>query len=108
MAPGSLSLDVGQLVASGGAPVCTGWYGTVTHVGSVDGEPLLTITSSSPAPDDPAQLSAPSPAYLRTIAAGLTETHGWTPRAVARHLIGCPGVAPTWSTAALDELVPRR
>lgn len=106
LAPGSLSFDVEHLVAARGAPVCAGWYGTVAPVGSVDGEPLLTITSGSPSPTDPAALSAPSLAYLRTIAGGLAETHGWPAATIAEHLHACPGVAPTWSTTALTELGP--
>ena len=52
--------------------------------GSHGGYPMLTFT----APWTAATVAhvPPSPAYLRTLAAGLREAHGWTDDRIARYL----------------------
>ncbi len=101
--PGSVDLDLDAILATGRSTVCPGWYGTVAHVGDVDGEPLLTITSAwSVADIEPAP---PSAAYLRTIAIGLAESHGWSSDRAATHLHRWPGVGPSWTLAALTAAI---
>lgn len=99
--PGSVTVDLGDLVTRGREEVCPGWYGTLAHVGAVDGEPLFTITSSWTLDD--IEVAPPSAAYIRTMGAGLAEAHGWSTEEVAAHLLQCPGVAPTWSIDAVAE-----
>ena len=83
-----------------------GHYETVTHLGVRDGAPLLTVTVE--ASQRPA-LAAPAAAYLRWIATGLEEAHGWTPGQVATYLASAPGARGTWThdeVAALAALGP--
>jgi hypothetical protein len=104
--PGSVAVDVSAVVAAGRVVACPGWYGTVAHVGAVDGEPLLTITSSWSVGDvEPAPPSGP---YLRTIGVGLAASHGWPRARVAAHLASLPGVAGTWDPASVAEALEGR
>jgi hypothetical protein len=48
---------------------------------------------------------APSPAYLRTLAQGLREAHGWPVHRVADYLARAPGAAGTWDPAAIAALL---
>jgi hypothetical protein len=76
-----------------------GRYETITRVGLHDDVPMLTMTQGDPASLVPA---APSAAYLRWIAAGLREAHGWDGKQVAGYLSRAVGVNGVWS---LDELI---
>ncbi|MEO5744616.1 MAG: hypothetical protein ABIQ53_08530 [Terracoccus sp.] len=54
-----------------------GRYETLHVVGEIDDLPVVTFTASWEHHD--VALSAPVAAYLRTIATGLAEAHGWSP-----------------------------
>ena len=67
-----------------------GRYETVACVGDRDGVPLLTITNG----DVPAlPPTPPSSAYLRAIATGLRESHGWDDDRIEAYLasVATPG-----------------
>ncbi|HSU35139.1 MAG TPA: histone deacetylase [Propionibacteriaceae bacterium] len=85
----------------------TGWhslgpgrYQTLAHVGSRDDLPMLTFTSA----DVDHRVNAPSEGYLRTIAGGLRESHGWTKAAIGRYLARFPGAAGVWPPRAIERL----
>jgi hypothetical protein len=81
--------EVGELHTLG-----PGRYETVLRLGDRDGVPMLTVTSSDL---DTLGLSAPSAAYLRSIATGLREAHGWTQGRIAEYLAAAPGVQGAWT-----------
>lgn len=87
-APG-VDLDLRGVCANGRAQLGPGRYETLLHLGDRDGQPMLTFT----APWTAATVDhvPPSPAYLRTLAAGLREAHGWTDDRIARYLNGDAG-----------------
>jgi hypothetical protein len=60
---------------------------------------MLTMTHGEAGSLEPA---APSAAYLRWIAAGLREAHGWDAGEIADYLGGAVGVQGRW---AREELV---
>jgi hypothetical protein len=65
-----------------------GCYETVVRLGEWDAAPLLTVTV------DPAErppLAAPSPSYVRWVAVGLREAHGWSQAQVETYLSSAPG-----------------
>ena len=76
-----------------------GRYETVARLGEHDGAPMFTVTHGTIADLEP---KAPTLPYLRWIAAGLTEAHGWPARRVAEYLHSAPGVSDVWT---VDELV---
>ncbi|MDX6259300.1 MAG: hypothetical protein QOH84_988 [Kribbellaceae bacterium] len=76
-----------------------GRYETITRVGVREGVPMLTMTHGEAGSLVPA---APSAAYLRWIAAGLREAHGWDAGRVADYLGAAGGVKGRWGR---DELV---
>jgi hypothetical protein len=67
-----------------------GRYETVARVGDRDGVPLLTITNGDVSALTP---TPPSNAYLRAIATGLRESHGWDDDRIAAYLasVAMPG-----------------
>ncbi|WP_020391263.1 hypothetical protein [Kribbella catacumbae] len=69
-----------------------GRYETITRVAVRDGVPMLTMTNGEAATLKP---SAPSAAYLRWIAAGLREAHGWDGEQIADYLSAMPGASGT-------------
>lgn len=73
-----------------------GRYETVARLGERDGVPMFTVTHGEAAELVPA---APSAAYLRWIATGLREAHGWDAGQVAAYLSRARGAA------AVDELL---
>lgn len=75
-----------------------GRYETVARLGEWDGVPMFTVTHGKVSELEP---SAPSTAYLRWIAAGLREAHGWDGEQIAAYLIEAPGVKGAWT---VDEL----
>jgi hypothetical protein len=86
----------------------TGWhslgpgrYQTLAHLGDRDEFPMLTFTSADV---DHHPLNAPTEGYLRTIAVGLHEAHGWTRAAIGHYLAPFPGVAGAWSPEAIEQL----
>lgn len=85
----------GSLVVAG-----NGLYGAVLVLGRApDGRSVVTLTSPHPPEERPP--TAPAPAYVRTIAAGIAESHGGDAAAHLAHLLGAsrepaptPGVRP--------------
>ena len=76
-------------------PTSPGRYETVGCVDTLDDVPLLTVTSH----DVPGLVPAPpSPAYLRSIAAGLREAHGWDDARIASYLAAATGARGAWTT----------
>jgi hypothetical protein len=75
-----------------------GRYGTVARLGERDGVPMFTVTHGDVSELEPA---APSAAYVRWIAAGLREAHGWDGAQIARYLIEAPGVRKEWAMSEL-------
>ena len=71
-----------------------GRYETITRLGEREGVPLFTVTHGDVAELDPAAPSAP---YLRWIAAGLGESHGWDDRRIASYLAAAPGAKGAWT-----------
>jgi hypothetical protein len=78
-----------------------GRYETVARLGEHDGVPLFTVTHGTFADLEP---QAPTLPYLRWIATGLTESHGWTADRVAEYLLSAPGVSGTWTLQELAAL----
>jgi hypothetical protein len=100
--PGAdLALD--RVLATGRDVQGSGWYAALLKVGELDGEPMLTFTA--PWPPDQARLNPPAAAYLRQLAAGLAEAHGWGTERIARYLASRAGAAGHWSAASVAELL---
>ncbi|MFI6674679.1 histone deacetylase [Kribbella sp. NPDC050470] len=76
----------------------SGRYETVARLGEQDGVPMFTVTHGTVADLEP---NAPTLPYLRWIAAGLAEAHGWAARRVAEYLYSATGVSRAWT---VDEL----
>jgi hypothetical protein len=99
--PGTDLALVGVL-AAGRVQLGPGRYETLLHLGDRDGYPMLTFT----APWTAAEVDhiAPAAAYLRMLATGLREAHGWGAHRVAGYLAGLPGCAGVWTEAAILAL----
>ena len=79
-----------------------GRYETVVRLGDHDGLPMFTVTHDTVADLEPAAPTAP---YLRWIATGLTEAHGWNTQQIVEYLHAAPGVRTGWTPDALTELL---
>jgi hypothetical protein len=79
-----------------------GRYETVVRLGTRDGASLLTVTAAQVGPPD---LAAPSEGYLRWVAHGLREAHGWPARRVAVYLASAPGARGVWTREAVEALL---
>jgi hypothetical protein len=75
-----------------------GRYETVIRLGDHEGRPMYTITHGTVAELEPV---APTASYLRWIATGLIEAHGWNPQQVVDYLHAAPGVQLGWTPGAL-------
>lgn len=97
-----VDLALHGVLATGRVQLGSGRYEALLYLGDHDGFPMLTFT----APWTAAEVDhvAPSPAYLRTLAAGLREAHGWDTHRVAGYLTGLPGCAGAWTEAAILAL----
>lgn len=96
--PGA-EIDLAAVVAAGRRRIGPGRYETVLHVGTLDGHPMLTFTAPWRAGDKPG--TAPSAVYLRMLAQGLREGHGWDTEHVAGYLAGLPGAQGHWTAAGI-------
>jgi hypothetical protein len=78
-----------------------GRYETVTRLGMRDGAPLFTVTH-----EDVTQLelAAPTSPYLRWIAAGLRESHGWSVDRIGSYLARSPGAVGSWTADEIADL----
>ncbi|MFF0267405.1 histone deacetylase [Kribbella sp. NPDC004536] len=77
-----------------------GRYETVVRLGELDGLPMYTITHGTIGVP-----VAPAESYLRWIATGLVEAHGWDAERVASYLHAAPGVGLGWTLGALMSLL---
>jgi hypothetical protein len=75
-----------------------GRYETLIRLGELDGLPMFTVTHGTVADLDPVAPTAP---YLRWIATGLTESHGWGIDRVITYLHAAAGVQLGWTQGAL-------
>ncbi|GAA1231342.1 hypothetical protein GCM10009665_22110 [Kitasatospora nipponensis] len=94
-----VDLDLTRALATGRDRLGPGRYETLLCPGVIDDIPVLTFTAPWALAD--ADLNAPSAGYLRTIATGLAEAHGWPPERCADYLAGRPGAAGQWTTRAV-------
>lgn len=78
-----------------------GRYETITHLGMREQEPMFTVTHGDVAGLVPAAPAAP---YLRWIAAGLYESHGWGPDRIATYLEAAPGAKGSWTRSEIAGL----
>ncbi|MFJ2864308.1 histone deacetylase [Kitasatospora sp. NPDC087314] len=101
--PGT-DLDLTRALAHGLDRIGPGRYEMLVCAGELDGYPLLTFTAPGALAD--AELNPPSAAYLRVLAAGLAESHGWGPWRTAGYLASRPGAAGHWSPNAVAALGP--
>ncbi|MEV6979334.1 histone deacetylase [Kitasatospora sp. NPDC093806] len=103
--PGA-DLDLAAVLRTGRDHLGPGRYGTLVCTGTLDGVPVLTFTAPWRLAE--AELNPPRVAYLRTLAAGLADAHGWSRRRAAAYLSSRPGAAGHWTAvgllAELDEL----
>ncbi|MGH3775464.1 MAG: histone deacetylase [Pseudonocardiaceae bacterium] len=95
-------IDLGPVLATGRAELGPGRYETLLHIGDLDGYPLLTFTAPWHADDVP--WTVPSATYLRMLAAGLREAHGWDAHQVANYLAHLRGARGHWTPAAIASL----
>lgn len=96
-------LDVTRAVAEGRATLGPGRYETLVCLGELHEHPVLTFTSAEPPCE--AELNSPAPAYLRHLASGLAEAHGWDVRRIAAYLAGRPGAAGNWDAETIAGLI---
>ena len=94
-------LDVAA--AEGRATAGPGRYETLLRVGVRDGVPMLTFTAPWRASEVPWR--RPAPIYVRLIADGLREAHGWSTERTIDYLAARPGVAGQWDRVELTDLV---
>lgn len=78
-----------------------GCYETVIRLGEQDQAPLLTVTVDA---SERPPLAAPSLSYVRWVAAGLREAHGWSPAQVAAYLTSAPGARGAWTPERVAEI----
>jgi hypothetical protein len=97
-----VDLALPGVLATGRTQLGPGRYETLLYLGDLDGFPMLTFTAPWTAAD--VDHVAPSAAYLRMLAAGLREAHGWDTHRVAGYLTGLPGCAGAWTEAAILAL----
>lgn len=101
--PGA-DLDLTQVLACGRASLGEERYETLVRVGEMAGHPVLTFTAPWGVEDVP--WVAPTAAYLRHLATGLTSADaGWRAEEVAGYLAGAPGAQGHWSAAAVRGLL---
>lgn len=103
--PGA-DLDLTGALRDGRAVLGDGRYETLVCPGQIDGFPVLTFTAPWGLAD--VAWTAPSPPYVRCIAAGLLEAGAWDADAVAAYVAACPGAAGHWTKAAVRDLLTGR
>lgn len=102
--PPGADLDLIAVAADAGrATLGPGRYETLLRLGVRDGVPMLTFTAPWRAAE--VTWTPPAPVYLRMIAGGVRETHGWSVARTVDYLAGRPGVTGRWSRADLTGLV---
>ncbi|WP_406474097.1 histone deacetylase [Streptomyces platensis] len=96
-------LDLTEAVTHGRARIGPGRYETLVCAGLLDGDPVVTFTAPWSSQD--ITMNAPSAAYLRHIAAGIVDSHGWSACRAAAYLAGCPGADGHWTAAEIAALL---
>lgn len=96
-------IDPDAVVRDGSVRLGEGRYETLVYLGECDGFPVLTCT----APDDPAavEVRPPAPSYLKMLAEGLRESHGWSGEQIHAYLGELPGVRGLWDVGELRALI---
>jgi hypothetical protein len=79
-----------------------GRYETVVRLGEREGEAMFTVTHDRAGDLEPA---APAASYLRWIATGLTEGHGWGVEEIVAYLLRAPGVRLGWTPGTLADVL---
>ncbi len=98
---GDFSRSLAAVLADGGSvqALGPGRYETLARIAVMGDAPMFTVTCGDVGNLEP---SAPSASYLRCIATGLREAHGWDAARSAGYLAGCPGVEGSYT---FDDLV---
>lgn len=96
-------LDLSEVCTLGRSRMGEGRYETLVCPGLLDGHPVITFTA--PWARDSVAWTPPAAVYLRHLAAGLAEAHGWEHRRIAEYLAACPGADGHWSTEAVAALL---
>ncbi|HIW61984.1 MAG TPA: hypothetical protein H9881_05970 [Candidatus Stackebrandtia excrementipullorum] len=89
---GTVQVPLNELRDKGSHAYGPGHYETLLHAGDLEGRMMLTFT----APERITPETAPTQAYVDTIADGLQETHGWSSEEARRYLDAArphPGIA---------------
>jgi hypothetical protein len=97
--PGA-DLDLAALWHTGSHLLGPGRYESLHVVGRLDDLPVVTFTASTPPP-----LNPPVPAYVATMARGITETHGWGVDETVDYLLARPGIDGGWDVNRLRSLL---
>ncbi|GAA5060170.1 histone deacetylase [Nocardia callitridis] len=92
--PGA-DLDLTTVATEGRQQLGPGRYETLVRAGEFEGHPILTCTAASAYDALPGV--TPSARYLRHLAAGLYESHGWTTASIAEYLATRPGAQEQWT-----------
>lgn len=100
--PGT-DLDLSAVLRAGRARLGPGRYDTLVCAGTLAGCPVLTFTA--PWRSSEVDWSRPSAAYLRTLATGLVEAHGWDLGRAACYLSTRPGAEGAWSSGEIEGLL---
>jgi hypothetical protein len=74
----------------------------MVRLGERDGVPMFTVTHDGAAELEPVAPTAP---YLRWIARGLIEAHGWGFARIIEYLHAAPGVRLAWTPGALRSVL---
>jgi hypothetical protein len=96
-------LDLTEVLSTGRSELGPGRYETLVYAGRLDSHPVLTFTA--PWKFDEVEWSRPAERYLRHLAAGLAEAHGWSKPEIAAYLADCPGVFAEWSPGQLEPII---
>jgi hypothetical protein len=96
-----LDVDLAPVRERGWHSFGSGRYQTLGHLGLRDDLPMLTFTSARVS-DHP--VHPPSEGYLRTMALGLRESHGWTWPEIGSYLSRFPGAAGAWTQQSIEDL----
>lgn len=80
-----------------------GRYETLHLVGEIDEVPVVTFTASWEHCE--IDVNAPAAAYVKTIANGLAESHGWETDEICDYLLDRPGTKPTWTRQTLRTVI---
>ena len=78
-----------------------GRYETLVRLEDLDGRPAFTVTCDDA---DELEPKAPTAPYLRMIAAGLRDAHGWETAQVVDYLAVAGGVDGAWSREDLEAV----